>query len=124
MVNPYKITRHEFDGEKLIFFHIENVFEKNPNTNLYEKKGEIEKEWFRIKFYNWKDVQLVSNEVIHYGNGYTCSGKNLMDYFHTKTFCKLIESKELPNYDESPNGKSVQFGYYTYERWDLSNLVK
>lgn len=122
--NEHEITRHEFDGEKLIFFHKERQFRKNPTTNLFEYIGDKEVEWFRIKFYDFADVQLVSNEVIYSGAPSSCLGRHLMLYFHKVKACKLIESREIPNYEESPYGRSIQMGFYTYERWDLTKLVK
>lgn len=121
--NEHEITRHEFDGEKLIFFHKVKDFRKNPITDMYEYVGDEEKEWFRIKFYDLADVQITSNEVIYCGEQVSCLGRHIMEYFR-KSPCRLIESRELPNYDESPYGRSVQFGYYTYERWDLTFLTK
>ena len=122
--NEYEITRHEFDGEKLVFFHKVRQFRKNPTTNLLEYVGDEEKEWFRIKFHDFADVQLVSNEVIYCGVPCSCLGKHLMLYFHKVKPCRLIESREIPNYEESPYGTSIQMGFYIYERWNLTKLVK
>lgn len=118
-MNEREITSHKVNGDYIEFFHFTRDFVPNKGWTDWQ-----EKEWFKFKPYNPKEVALISNEVLYGGYPMGCLGKHLMEYLRKCKSAKLISSKEIPNYEESPYGRSVQMGYYTYEIWDLSSILK
>ena len=121
---PYVISRHEVKNGEIIFFHLVPKYEKNEKTGLFDFVGKKEEEWNKLRIENKSDFTLQSNSFRFRGGGYTCCDSELMRYFRTIKGAKLIKSIEVPNYDEDPDGRPVQFGYNTYEEWDLSGLLK
>lgn len=122
MTNIYTITRHDYSNGKISFYHNVVKLVRNKVTNLYENKGKEEELWFTINDKDIKDVCLTSNSVFCNGTP-TVLDKHLMTYLRkTNAICK--EHKELENWEETPFGRSQQNGYYIYETWDLSPLIK